>query len=199
MTGVEKIKEEILAEARHEAEANVSRAKAKADDLLRKAREEAERKKQTILEKATQEGEDKRQRILATTELEGRKKRLQAKQEVLEEVFAKVMAALNSMPVKEYSKVLTEMIINSVKTGTEEIVLTEKDRGRLSETFLANVNLRLSKEGKTGGLKFSDVVGDFQGGFILKSGDVEVNQSFDAILRMQHDELEALAIKVLFG
>lgn len=199
MTGVEKIKEEILAEARHEAEANIKRAKAKADDLLKKAQEEAARKKQTILEKATQEGEDKRQRILATTELEGRKKRLQAKQEVLEEVFTKVMAALNSMPAEEYSKVLTEMIINSVKTGTEEIVLTDMDRGRLGETFLANVNLRLSNEGKTGNLKFSDEVGDFQGGFILKSGDVEVNQSFDAILRMQHDELEALAIKVLFG
>jgi len=199
MTGVEKIKEEILAEARQEADSNIERAKAKAEELLKQAREEAERKKQISLEKATQEGKEKRQRIIANTELEGRKKRLQAKQEVLEEVFVQVMTALNSMPVEEYSKILADMILNSVKTGTEEIVLAKKDRSRLGETFLANLNLRLSNAGKNGSLKLAEDGGDFQGGFILKSGDVEINQSFEAILRMQHDELEALAIKVLFG
>jgi len=199
MTGVEKIKEEILAEARQEADSNVERAKAKAEELLKQAREEAERKKQISLEKATQEGKEKRQRIIANTELEGRKKRLQAKQEVLEEVFVQVMTALNSMPVEEYSKILADMILSSVKSGTEEIVLAAKDKARLGEEFLTNLNLRLSKAGKKGNLKLAEETGDFQGGFILKSGDVEINQSFEAILRMQHDELEALAIKVLFG
>jgi len=199
MTGVEKIKEEILAEARQEADSNVERAKAKAEELLKQAREEAERKKQISLEKATQEGKEKRQRIIANTELEGRKKRLQAKQEVLEEVFVQVMTALNSMPVEEYSKILADMILSSVKSGTEEIVLAAKDKARLGDEFLANLNLRLSKAGKKGNLKLAEEAGDFQGGFILKSGDVEINQSFEAILRMQHDELEALAIKVLFG
>src|SRR5690554_5133717 len=119
MTGVEKIKEQILAEARLEAEANMQRAKNQAEKILQEAREEAERHKQDLLVKATHKGTDRHQRILAASEMEGRKKRLEAKQEVLGEVFSNALSALNSMPLEEYSKVLTEMIINSVQTGTE--------------------------------------------------------------------------------
>ena len=133
--------------------------------------------------------------MLAIAELEGRKKRLQAKQEVLEEVFEKTLASLNTMPAKQYEQILSDMIINVVTTGMEEIVLAKKDR----ELLVNNINQRLVGAGRTGSLKLSAEAGDFNGGFILKSGDVEINQSFDTVLRMQHDELETLAIKVLFG
>lgn len=199
MAGAEKLTGKILEEARLQANTNIERAEREAEDLIRAAREEAEKKKKAILEKAVREAEDKRKRTIAVAELEGRKKRLQAKQEVLEEVFDRTVFALNSMPSEQYEGILADMIINSVKTGMEEIVLSEKDRGRLGESFVRKINQRLTAEGKTGSLKLSEESRSFNGGFILKSGDVEVNQSFDAVLRMQRDELEALAIKVLFG
>ena len=91
------------------------------------------------------------------------------------------------------------MLFRSVTTGMEEIVLAKKDRELLGATLVNNINQRLVGAGRTGSLKLSAEAGDFNGGFILKSGDVEINQSFDTVLRMQHDELETLAIKVLFG
>jgi V/A-type H+-transporting ATPase subunit E len=199
MAGAEKIRLEILEEARLQAKANLERAEKEAREVLEAAGEEAERKQEKLLEKAAGEAEERRKRMLAIAELEGRKKRLQAKQEVLEEVFEKTLASLNTMPAKQYEQILSDMIINVVTTGMEEIVLAKKDRELLGATLVNNINQRLVSAGRTGSLKLSAEAGDFNGGFILKSGDVEINQSFDTVLRMQHDELETLAIKVLFG
>ena len=199
MPGAEKLTGKILEEAHLQANTNIERSKKEADNIIQSAQEDAEKKKRDILEKAARVAEDKRKRTIAIAELEGRKKKLQARQEVLEEVFEKTMAALNTMPAEQYEEILADMIISSVRTGAEEIVFSEKDRGRLGEAFLQKINGQLTAEGRTGSLTLSKVSANFNGGFILKSGNVEVNQSFEAVLKMKRDEMEALAIKVLFG
>ena len=40
---------------------------------------------------------------------------------------------------------------------------------------------------------------DIKGGFILQSGGVEINNTFQALLEMQRDELEPEVASLLFG
>jgi len=47
-------------------------------------------------------------------------------------------------------------------------------------------------------MKYSEECRETEGGFILKSGDVEINCSFSSILRMEYNKIEAEVIKVLF-
>lgn len=198
MAGVEKIKERILEEARAQAEANIKRAEEEAAKIIEEAQKEAAAKKAQILEKAKQEAVDVKKRLKAMAELEARKKKLQARQEVVDEAFNKTIEKLNSLPDREYEEIISQMIVNSVESGSEEIILSPKDKQRISPGFIENINKKLSQKGIDGKIKLSEETKNISGGFILKSGDIEINNSFEAIIKMKREEVEAEVIKALF-
>jgi len=73
-----------------------------------------------------------KKRLKAMAELEARKKKLQARQEVVDEAFNKTIEKLNSLPDREYEEIISQMIVNSVESGSEEIILSP----RISKEFL---------------------------------------------------------------
>lgn len=198
MSGAEKIQAKILEEARAAAEANLNRAKEEAANMIKAATEEAEAKKKQIIEKAELEAAEIKKRIISIAELEARKQKLKAKQEVVDEAFDLALKKLINLPDDEYQSVLTKMISFCVKTGNEEILLSSRDKQRLSPGFIDDLNKVLQQKGMPANLKISDETRDITGGFILKSGDVEINNSFEAIIRMNRDDIEPEVIKSLF-
>lgn len=198
MAGAEKIKERILEEARQQARKNVEQAEREAADMIKDAQKEAEQKKSAILEKARLEAEDRKKRLIAVAELEARKQKLQAKQDVVEEAFAKTLEKLNNLPAAQYQNILIDLIVSSVRTGNEQIIVSEKDRRRLTSDFIKSINTQLLNKGINADVKLSEETRPIQGGFILKQGDVEINNSFETIIRMQRDQLEAEVVRVLF-
>lgn len=198
MAGVEKLKERILEEARAQAEANIKRAQEEASKIIEQARKDADAKKAQILEKAKKEVVDVKKRLKAMAELEARKKKLQAKQEVVEEAFKKTIEKLNSLPDREYEEIISQMIVNSVESGAEEIILSPRDKQRISAGFIEGINKKLSQKGIDGKIRLSEETKNISGGFILKSGDIEINNSFEAIIRMRREEVESEVIKSLF-
>ena len=178
MSGAEKIQAKILEEARLLAEANIKRAKEEAAGMIKDASKEAEAKKNQIIKKAENEAADIKKRIISVAELESRKQKLKAKQEVVDEVFELALKKLNNLPDVEYQSILIEMISFCAKTGREEILLSPKDKQRLSPGFIDELNKTLQQRGISADLlKISDETRDISGGFILKSGDIELNNS----------------------
>lgn len=198
MSGVDKLKAKILEEAHLAAQDNLEKARKEASEIMQSARNEADRRQKEIIDKAHRDAEDRKKRIKAYSELEARKKRLEAKQEMVEAAFGKAIERLNSLPLDEYRNILASMISDLVKSGDEEIILSEKDKKALGADLEKDVNQRLAMKGIRGSVKVSHKSGNINGGFILKSGDVEVNSSFDTIVRMQRNQLEAEVVKVLF-
>lgn len=198
MAGAEKIRERILEEARKQAEANIQEAKKEAEKIIHSSEEEARKKQKQIIDRAFKEAAERKKRLIAVAELEGRKEKLKAKQDMIEEVFTKTIERLNSLSDEEYENILVDMIINSVRSGDEEIILSEKDRNRLSYKFVENINNRLREKGLKGNIALSNQTRNINGGFILKKGDVEINNSFDAIIKMKRDELEEIVVAELF-
>ena len=151
-----------------------------------------------ILDKAGKAAEEKKRRILSMAQLENRKALLQAKQQIIDEVFEKAKAKLKKMPDDKYRGLIAEMLKKSVITGNEEVVISGNDKDRISPEFLAEINKTLKDLGKQGNLKISKTPGQMIGGFILKSEDLEVNNTFDSLINMEREELETEIAKILF-
>jgi len=69
----------------------------------------------------------------------------------------------------------------------------------LSPDFLMKVNQQLQKKGLQGSLQISDQEAQIKGGFILKSGDILVNYSFEALIKQKYDDLAMEVAGLLFS
>ncbi len=160
--------------------------------------------------------------------MERRKLELSAKQEVLSEAFDQALERLCTLPDEEYIQLLTALVLRAVTTGREQLIFSQKDRSRIGKAVVVAANEALVKEvapelpdsltdskvgaflGKmvnsataqitgTGLLTLSEETRPIRGGFILVDGPVEVNCSFESMLRLQREKLEKPAAEILFG
>ncbi|AEE92206.1 V-type proton ATPase subunit E [Tepidanaerobacter acetatoxydans Re1] len=198
MEGIAKIKATILEEAQEEKQKLLENARAQARDIRAKYENKAEEILNDILEKANRAAEEKKRRILSMAQLENRKALLQAKQQIIDEVFEKAKAKLKNMSDEDYSNLIAEMLLKSVVTGNEEVVISEDDKNRITPDFIKKINEKLKSMGKQGNLRISETPGKMIGGFILKSEDMEINCTFDSLINMEREELETEIAKILF-
>jgi len=198
MAGAEKLIERILDEARQQAQANMEKAKKEAEAILQAAKERAEEREKIAIEKARINADEKKRRMIASAELDAKKERLKAKQEIIEDAFNRAIEKLNSLPEEQYFDILANMMAGIIRGENCEIILSGRDKERLNAALLDNIKNRLKEKGYTGNINISNETRDIKGGFILKMGDIEINNSFDTILRMKRDELEPEVVKILF-
>lgn len=199
MAEADRLRQKILEEARQQAKAIVRRAENEAADILNAAKAEAEKKERVATEKAYKEAEERKKRLLASADLEGKKQILQVKQDIVGEAFAKAIEKMSSLPAQQYIDIITSIALEAVSSGTEEIILSKKDRDAYGADIIKAINSGLSNKGIKGAVKLSEATRDIKGGFILRSEDIEINNSFDAIIKMRRDELELEVVNALFG
>ena len=195
---LEKILERIKQDAQNEVDRIKSRTSAAADEIVKKAQAEAEALKAQALEDAKSEAEQRKDRLIATARLDLRKARLAEKQDAIDAAFREAVESLLNMEDAEYRKILRDMILPNVQTGDEELILSERDKAGLGEKLLEEVNRQLTESGKEGKLTLSQDTYDILGGFVLRRGDIELNSSFESLLKSSRDDLESEVSKILF-
>jgi V/A-type H+-transporting ATPase subunit E len=198
MAGVDKIKEKILQDSQAKADSIIAEARQQAQEIIEKAKQKAAQKAEEIQKKAAADASEKLRISSSMLELDLRKDMLAAKQQLIEEVFQAALESLSNMENSEYETVLVKLITNAVESGEEEIILSNRDKTRLSADFGSKLNQALVQAGKKGNIKLSDEVRDIMGGFVLKAEGVEINYSFEALLRMYRDEIEPEVAAILF-
>lgn len=198
MAGIEKIKERILEDASKKKQDILKEAEKEADKVLEDYRKKAEDVRKQILDKAKKEAEDKKRRILSIAQLEQRKVLLKAKQDIIDKVFKDAEKCLQEIPDEDYKNILYNMLLEGIVTGNEEIIVNKKDKSRITPEFIAKINQELAKSGKPSKVKLSSEIGHMIGGFILKSRDIEVNATFDSLMKIEREELETKIAKILF-
>ena len=189
MTGAEKIKNKILDDAKKAAEINIEKAKEEASIVIKQRNEDATNQRNQIIEKAHKDAARLKERMIAVAQLEGRKKELQTKQEVIEEAFDKALQAIVSLPNKEYQNLIEKIAVEIIGTGKEEIVLSKNDKTRVDANFIQNINNKIKAKGLKPEIKLSSSTANISGGFLLKKGDVEINSSFETILKKKKERL----------
>ncbi len=195
----DKITERILQDANNKAEQILRDARANGEKVLSEAEEQAEKAKSKILGEAESKAADERKRILALTRLEARNSVLAEKQKLVEAVFEEATKRLISLPDADYQAFIRNMLLEKVATGSEEVIIDPADEKRITGKFLAEVNEMLQKQGKQGNLRLASETRNLQGGFVLRSGGIEVNSSLDALVGSIKEEMSMKVLQTLLG
>ncbi len=165
---------------------------------MKKAQTEAEALKAQALEDARSEAEQRKERLIATARLDLRKERLAEKQDAIDAAFREAVENLLNMEDVKYREILRDMILPNVQTGHEELILSERDKTGLGETLLEEVNSQLTESGKEGKLTLSQDTYNILGGFVLRRGMIELNSSFETLLKSSRNDLESEVSTILF-
>ena len=195
---LEKIIEHIKQDAQVQVDELKDKASKEAGKILQNAGDEANSYKAQALENAKAEAQQRKQRLISSANLEFRKEILAEKQNAIDLAFQKAVNTLTQMNDEEYRQTIKKMLISSVQTGDEELVLSVRDKARINENFLKDVNKELVKARKKGNLKISKDTYNILGGFVLRKGNIEINNSFESLFKSFRDDLEAEVSKVLF-
>ena len=192
---VEKVVEKILADATAEAEKIKAEAEAKAKQTAEQTASQLASfdKETTQLERTA--FEEAKSRVLATARMDISKQNLQTRKKLVDEVFDKAAEAIKNMSDGDYVQLMEKLVIASVETGDEQIVVG-KNESRLGAEFLNSVN---SKLGDKGGLSIAQDKADIQAGFILRRGKVRINVSLEVLLGQVREELETELANELFN
>lgn len=186
------ITDKILAEANSIAEATINDANIQSQEII----DEAKKKAENIIAEASNlskiEGENIKTRKVSAGELQARKMMLASKQEAIKKCFDLALEKLNQMTEKEYMDFLVKEISKIHRDG--EIILNEGDRSTIGENLINKVN----ESNKNVKIVLSNETIKSGKGFILRSGNIEINSTFEAILNSIKDELAIEVANVLF-
>lgn len=198
MTGTEKIKTKIIEDANAKALEIEKQARDDAQAIMEQASADIAKKRATLLQKAEADGVESYKRLIAIAGLEGRKEILRAKQDMIDAAFQKALEKVCQMEDRDYQKLLERMIADAAGNEIGEILLSEKDVKRMDNLFAGNVNRYIADAGKKGSLKLSNQFIKTAGGFVLKSGEMEINSTFEILFGMLRTELESDVVRILF-
>ena len=194
MDGIEKITGRIAADGAQEAQAILSQAKAQADEIAARYEAQAQRESEEILARGRRNADERVERLASVAQLDARKLELAAKQEMLSKAYDLALEQLVNLPDKDYVKLLADLAVKASTTGKEAVIFSQKDRTRYGKQVVTQANERL----KDGHLTMSEQTRPIQGGLILSDGDVEVNCTFETLVRLQRGEMDREVAKVLF-
>ncbi|MFR1708466.1 MAG: V-type ATP synthase subunit E [Clostridium sp.] len=198
MSNLDNLTSKIIKDAEVKKIEILNEATIKANEIVKKKIEEANKKASSILEKAEIESKTIKERIISKTDLEIRNKKLLAKQQVIEKVFEEAKRKLKSMSPEAFDKFVRNTILSLNIDGDEEIIINTKDREKLSDKFLLELNKLLISNGKLGKLKFNVKTYDIDGGFIISKNGIEINNSFEELVNSLKYELEYEVGQILF-
>ncbi|MCI8320644.1 MAG: hypothetical protein HFH02_06170 [Dorea sp.] len=196
MTGLEKMKSQILDEARAAAESKISAAQAEADKILAEAQAEAENCKSSIFQKSERAIASYKERVASSNDLQRRTKLLAAKQEMIAQVLDKAYVSLESMGRREYFDMLLKMLEKYAQPQDGEIFFSPADLAKLPEGFADRIEE--TAKGRGGSLKISKEGRNIENGFILAYGGIEENCTLRAMFDAKRDELSDKVHRILF-
>ena len=190
---IESIAEKIVNDAKEYADGLISVANQEAESIIIKAKEEAKAHKTQMAERATEEVVSIRHKRHAAAELEARKLRLAAKQKALANAMEAAIDQLAEMAPNEYIAFLAERIAETdVKEG--QLLLNAKDKAAIGEKLVQTANKSL----KGGKLTLSDQTMNARGGFVLKTGAVEINSTLETMVYAAKESVTPMVLEALF-
>lgn len=192
MNGIEKITRLIESDAQAEIDQILSAAKEEAAGIAARYRQQAENEAAGLAAKNEKAASQREERLVSVAQMEARKVTLAAKQDMVEQAYIRALEKLRALPEDRYVALLADLLTQASSTGREEVVFSQKDREQAGKAAVEKVNAA----GKA--LVLSEETRPMKGGFILKDQNVEVNCSFDTLVRLQKAETAGAVVKKLF-
>ena len=195
MNGIEKLTQQIAADAQAEIDAILAEAREKADAITADYAQRAETAANQRLTKGAEAAAQREERLVSMADMERRKTLLAAKQDMVGKAFDRALERLCSLPDEEYAALLTRLAVSASTSGKEQLILSPKDRSRVGKQVVDAANAALPG----GTLTLSEQTRPMAGGLILSDGSVEVNCTFETLIRLQRGAIAGDVATVLFA
>lgn len=225
MNGIEKITQRIDADTQAEIDRLLADARAEADKTAAQYRAQADAEAAELAARNRRAAEEREERLVSVAQMEARKVTLAAKQEMVEKAYSLALEKLCAMPEEQHIAALAALLVEASTTGREEVVFSAGDRDRIGKAAVARANELLARQTApelplgdsavgallnkvaagvtamakgTAMLTLSEETRPIRGGFILKDNNVEVNCTFETLVRLQKAETAGTVAKHLF-
>ena len=213
MNGIEKITARIAEDGRAENDALLAQARAQAAEIAAKYQAQAKAEADEVLSQGRAAAEDRARHLDSM--------------ECLDAAFEQAKKKLLALPTDQYVDLLADLAVQASTTGKEKLIFSPSHRAQVGKAVVTAANKKLaesvspklpeevtdSKAGAildkvvtgasailngTGMLTLAEETRPMDGGFILSDGAVEVNCTFDTLIRLQRGALAGEVAKVLF-
>ncbi|MCC8123713.1 MAG: hypothetical protein LIO58_09255 [Oscillospiraceae bacterium] len=196
MDGIDKITSRITADIDREVAEIMAEANTQATAIKTEYHARAQRESDEILARGKKNAAERQERLASVAQLEARKAELAVKQEMVEKAFHAALEKLQNLPEAEHVALLAKLATGAARTGKEQVVFSQKDRTKFGKQAVTAANEAL---GAKGNLTLSEEARHIEGGLVLLDGDVEVNCTFETLLRMQRNNLSLEVANLLFN
>lgn len=194
MNGIERITARIDAETQAEIDRIRENAEAEAEKITQRYRSQAETEAADLRERNARAAAEREERLVSSAQMDARKTALAARQEMVDKAYALALEKLCTLSDEQYIQTVASLLVQAAPDGTGEVIFSKEQRERVGSAAVALANSRLGG----GKLTVSDQTRPLKGGFILSNGRVEVNCSFDTLVRLQRTETAGAVAGQLF-
>lgn len=193
MNGIEKIIRRIDADAQAEIDRILAEAAEQAAGITAKYRAQADAEAAALASRNEKTAAEREKRLVSSAQMEARKTELAAKQSLVEQAFALALEKLCAMPDDPYTAAVAELLVQAAPDGRGSVIFAPAERERIGKQAVALANERLGG----GKLVLAEETRPLKGGFVLSSGNVEVNCTFDTLVRLEKAEAAGAVAKRL--
>ena len=198
MSNLNNITSKIIKDAEEKRDEILNAAQVESDSIIAKETKKAKNLEVELIEKAKIEAKARENRVISNARLKVRNNELKAKQDMISKVFEKAVERLNSLSTLEYKEYILRALDSLDLEGTEILIINKKDEDVINNKFLLDLNNKLISLGKKG--KISILTnGNFDRGFILDRNGIQINNTFESLVKSLSSELELEVTKVLFN
>ena len=194
MNGIEKITQRIASDAQAEIDRILGDARDEAARITANYRAQADAEARDLDAKNEKAAAEQEKRLISAAQMKASRLQLAAKQEMVEKAYIQALDKLCAMPKEQYVDVLAKLLVEASSNGKEEAVFSKEDREQVGKAAVEKANQISGKQ-----LRLSEESLPIRGGFILKDKNVEVNCTFETLVRLQKAETAGAVAKTLFA
>ena len=220
MTGLDKIKDKIIAEAQIDAARMIEDAQKKCNEILLRASGDADNIKAELDVAAHREAESLISRAKSGAALEKRNIIAQAKSHAADLAFETAKKEILSLPDEQYVEFLAKLLVSALssqldieKTNRElygeesneapvDVLLSQEDILRAGTKIIPAAKKMAAGKPVAHLLERAGVsveTAKIEGGMIIRIGDLDINCSVEALIESAKERLEGDVARILFG
>lgn len=193
MNGLDKIIARMESDIRAECDALAANAAENAAAIRRDYQAQADAAARDSAQRAQTQAAEHLEHLNGSSQLACRQRVLAAKQQLIDEAFARTAQALAALPQADYIDLLAALAAEN-GSGDEELLLSARDREAVGAAVVDAANARKP----SASFRLSGETRDTGGGLVLRRGRVELNCSFTEKLRQLRQEESSAVARLLF-
>jgi V/A-type H+/Na+-transporting ATPase subunit E len=189
------LKQKIKTDAETLAKKITDEAKAEAEKIIDKARDDLARLTKQVEKDGDQLANERYQNIVTLARVSGKNKVLGVRQKLVDDVFSQVLDRMKQLTGDKFRDFARNILSHHPPGEDTKLMVGSKMRDMIDRKFVDDLNNTLKTPGK---FILADPDRDFEYGFYLVTDWIEIDLTYNGIIRTVREEMEMDVINILF-